>query len=604
MIIDKWFCMALVQKNDTVVQFSLDEKIWLYHDHSVEEAALFLEKTCGLPAVTAKALACYGLKTQDEVKQFLDAKIKDLFPEPYDILDMKNAVERVVQAILNKEKVFVFGDYDVDGITAAYTVINFLRNMNVDVSYYIPNRIIDGYGINNSIVDKAQKYGAKLIIVVDSGITAVSAVKYCNQLNIDCIIIDHHMPSGDIPEALAVINANRVDQKELGKSGIKNLCAAGMSFVFITAVQRFLKNNGHDDLCAKNLTEYVAVAALGTLCDVSEMRGLNRAFLTFMMKTQSFPLGMLCLMQACGIEKITSSDDLSFIIGPAINAAGRVGTPGIAISTLLATDEQQADKLAEELMECNIKRRAMEKRIVTDVLDKIKYNNLNRNNFFFVYDSNWHDGVIGIVAGRVKDMFNKPAFVVSFDGDIGTGSVRSINEVDVSVLLEKALNNGLIITGGGHRMAGGFTISIDKVDEFYKFLQNNIKYVNDNTMMIDIELQYVECFQKLAEEISILEPFGKGVPQPVCCIKHVRLSHYNITQSGQHMLLTFNWKFSRNINCVVFNISYRQQFVEKIKNNIGKFVDIACIIKRNTKYGYSIIVQDIMVSSKQMPTLV
>jgi single-stranded-DNA-specific exonuclease len=575
-------------------------KSWRFPDYDMSKLELIKRET-GVNDIVARIFINRGLEKPEEVVAFLKAKLKNTIPEPSLLLDMDKGVDRLVRAILLNEKVMIFGDYDIDGVTSTYLIVEYLRLIEREPVYKVPDRFVDGYGLSEKIVEEAAEREVKLLIIVDAGIGSINEVMFAKNLGIDVIIIDHHTQTKPcIPEAVAVVNPNRADQKEIKYSYIKYLCAVGVVFVFMIALQRRLKSIAffNERVKAVDLHKFIDVVALGTLCDSVRLIGMNRAIVKYCIKIGVCSRGILSLMEAFEIPKIDSPDGFSFYIGPAMNAAGRVGNPMMALELLLENDLTESRKISEKLLEFNNMRKEIEKQALSDALSIIHSMNLNTNNGICVFGDGWHEGVIGIISGRIKDKFNKPSFVISFNQEgIGRGSSRSVSGCHIGHFFEKARGEGIILDGGGHALAGGFSIHKSKIKEFLGFIDKNITNCNlTNTLNIDYSISAKSSLQRVREEISLLEPFGMGIEKPIFAIKRVRMRCIRETKSGAHKMLTF---VGESGNCfvqsIVFGAAVKDQFMKLLEENRDNLMDIAGRINTN-KYGDSFVIEDARLS--------
>ncbi len=549
----------------------------------------------------AKILVNRGFSGADEANNFLNAKLRNTIPDPSLLLDMDKAVERVIEAIYKKQNIMILGDYDVDGVTSTALMIKYLRLIGINPKYYIPNRFSDGYGVSQNAVSKAIENQSNLVIAVDAGTNSNAEIDIAQQQGIDFVILDHHTQvSTELPKAVAVVNPNRNDQNEIGFSHIKNLCAAGVVFLFLIALQRKLKEIGFfTDREVPNLLDFADIVTLGTLCDVMELRGMNRAIVKYTLAHDQYSLGIRSLMSAFNIEKISSPEDLAFFIGPAINAAGRIDDPHVALNLLLEEVPERSQKIAACLIEFNKKRKSVESKLLADAMDMIAKQNLATKRGICVYGEAWNEGVIGIVAGKLKDKLQKPTFVISFgDNGVGKGSARSVSGIHLGQFLQKSNSAGITVGGGGHALAGGFSIQKDKVQDFCQFIEEKIEGEFINTLDIDYTLTAMSDLDAIYEEISPLEPFGKGVEKPVFCFKRVRVSNIRRSNSGGHLFLDFSGEFGNgSIRTVIFHINSKKEFVDQINKNADTLLDIAGTINYSAQYGSSIIVDDARISS-------
>jgi single-stranded-DNA-specific exonuclease len=410
-----------------------------------------------------------------------------------------------------------------------------------------------------------------------------------------------------LPDAVAIINPNRRDQDEIGYSHIKHLCAAGVVFIFLIAIQRELRERGFFGsgevgyLIAKNvpnLLDMTGIVAIGTLCDVMELKGINRAVVKYALLNNRYPLGIKHLLQALNIEKISSADDMGFFIGPAMNAAGRLGDPTVSMRLLLADTDDEAECIAAKLVSMNGQRKTIEKRIVDEAVAMVTAGQLSRNPGLCVYGDGWHEGVIGIVAGRLKDRFHKPAFVISFGKDgIGKGSARSIPGVHLGELLATAKNEGLLISGGGHSQAGGFTISKDQIASFSDFINSVVSTDYVPTLDIDYTLTPMSDLTQLSRDLAIVAPFGKGVGKPLICMERVRVEWTKKICSGTHMMLWLSGECSiKKVKAMIFHCSAKQNVLAPIEQSLGDLFDVVGYIDVHEQYGTSFLVEDVRAS--------
>ncbi|MDR3030919.1 MAG: single-stranded-DNA-specific exonuclease RecJ [Holosporales bacterium] len=575
-------------------------KTWIFLDPDKEKLER-IKLSCDIDDLVARILINRNVDTPEEVKNFLNPTLRNAIPDPSLLIDMDKGVQRVVKAINSNENIIIFGDYDADGITSSYIVIQYLRILGLQPKYYIPSRFSDGYGISSESIKLAISQNVELIIALDCGINSIEEIDEANKFGIDSVIIDHHVQlRKEVPNAAAVINPNRADQNEIEKSHIKKLCAAGVAFLFLIALQRELRNiNFFPDKKEPNLRDFIDAVALGTLCDVMEIRGMNRAIIKYCLKSGRYSIGISSLMKAFNIPKINSTNDLLFFIGPAINAAGRVGDPHLALNLFLAENIDSADRIAMKLLELNEERKLMEKQLLAEVNLMINTLDLQSNNGICVFGNNWHEGILGIIAGRIKDKYKKASFVISFNKNgIGKGAARSVAGVNLANLLDIAKENNIIISGGGHALAGGFSIYKDKIDEFKTFINDNIQLTNQNIVEIDCSISAQCDINKLSETLSILEPFGKGIENPTVCIKRLKIRFIKKIGNGNHMSILFSDEFNKsNIRSVIFNTQSKKTLLDSIESNKDAILDIIGQINQNEQFGSSVIIEDIRISA-------
>jgi single-stranded-DNA-specific exonuclease len=446
---------------------------------------------------------------------FLNISIKNSLPDPFVFVDMEKAVCRIVDAIKNKQKIAILGDYDVDGVSSVSIFVKLLEHIEADYTYVIPSRVDDGYGLSMANIEKHKEC---LIIAVDCGSSSVEELAYAKNNHIDVIVVDHHRMSA-IPESYALVNPYRPDEKDT----YKYLCATGLVFICVVGVNRLLKEIGFYAKNAEpNLLEYLDLVALATVCDVMELRELNRAFVQSGLKIiwQRRNLGIDALLSMYKSHCI-NAETISFFLGPRLNAAGRMDRADLSVRLLTTKNPIEAKKIALRLENLNSERRTLEQKMATDVISLARED----QNFICIYNSSWHIGIIGIVAGRLKEKYQKPVIVISCDPNgMGKASCRSVESVDISDIIKKGIQQKIIVSGGGHAMAAGFSIDVAKIKDLLEFLAANIEYKTS------IPELYVDCITPLnfitnefIKTISVLEPFGAGNRSPKFVIPNVKI---------------------------------------------------------------------------------
>jgi len=496
-------------------KISVNGKIWqqrLVNEYDVLQIA----REAGISDFLAKILS-YRIKNLNEAVDFLSPKLKNLLPDPFHLLDMQKAVTRTISAILNKQKICIFADYDVDGATSSSLLKNIFRDLGQEADIYVPDRIAEGYGPTPMAMQTIRDKGTELLITVDCGAMAHEALKYASQVGLEVIVIDHHISSDSLPEAIAVVNPNRIDET----SDCTYLAAVGVAFLFATALLSDLKKqNFFVDNSPPNLMQYLDLVALGTVCDVMQIVALNRAFVTQGLKIlqQRKNLGIRTLCELAGLNEKPNSYHLGFVLGPRINAGGRVGKSTLGATLLSTKCAIEANNLALELEKHNNERKVLEL-VILEEATAIALTQENDSSLFIV-GKGWHPGVIGIIAGRLKEKFNKPVSVIALNNGIGKASCRSISNIDFGSKILNAKTKGLIVVGGGHAMAAGFTILEENLPKLQEFLNHSCK--NDllnlrslNVAQYDAELTSSSINLQLMEELSKLEPYGQGNPEPI-----------------------------------------------------------------------------------------
>lgn len=494
---------------------SVNGKIW-QQKNIKENYVIELCRVFEISDLLARILSTRTIQL-DEALHFLSPKIKNLLPDPMHLFDMEKAIERTVRAITEKQKICIFADYDVDGATSSALLKNVFRDLGVEVDIYVPDRIIEGYGPNKQAMGLIKDKKTDLVITVDCGAMAHDALSHAKELGLDVIVIDHHISTDSLPEAVAVINPNRIDEN----SEYKYLAAVGVSFLFVTALtSRLKKDNYFKTKTPPNLMDYLDLVALGTVCDVMLLTGLNRAFvsqgLKVMQKHQN--LGLKTLFDIANLEEKPNCYHLGFILGPRINAGGRVGKAFLGANLLSTTCAQEAIRLAQELEKHNNERKVIEEVIINEAI-RLAEDQQEASSLFIVGEG-WHPGVIGIVAGKLKEKFNKPTAVIALNDGIGKASCRSIKGIDFGAKIIEAKNLDLVIAGGGHAMAAGFSAEQSKLPKLKKFLnslfENDFKKLeNYGVEEYNGHLSTNSITFNLIDDLSKLEPYGNGNPEPI-----------------------------------------------------------------------------------------
>ena len=529
-------------------------KDWVSKTYN-EESVSFLKDNLNLSEITSKLIAIRKIKVAD-VNLFLKPKIKNLIPDPFILKDMEKAVSRTVESIQKKNKIGIFGDYDVDGATSSALLGNFFKSINQDVEIYIPDRKTEGYGPSKKGFAKLIRNESKLIFTVDCGTLSFEAINYSKTKNVDVLVLDHHQSELELPDAHSIVNPNRFDDN----SNLKYLCAAGVCFMFLVALNkklRDLKWFKDNNINEPNLLNYLDLVSLGTVCDVVPLVGLNRAFVKqgleiFKKKTN---LGIKTLKNICGIESNINTYHLGYILGPRINAGGRVGKCSHGANLLLSDNSKEIFKIASELELFNKERKILE----NNMLNKIEKNiQINQSEPTIVLSGhNWHGGIIGIIASRLKEKYNKPTIIISVENGLGRASARSVLGFDIGALIIKAHQKNIIKKGGGHKMAGGFSLQEEKISEFKDFINLEFSKIEKkinrtNNLFYDSKISPSALNENFYSEINLLSPFGSGNPEPRFVIESLELLKSSIV-GEKHIKTIFTAPDGSVVKCVTFN---------------------------------------------------
>ena len=578
---------------------SISGKNWIYRKYNQEDLN-FLKESFSLDEITSKLLSIRKIKKED-INSFLNPSIKNFLPNPNNLIDMEKTTLRTIKAILNKEKIGIFGDYDVDGATSTALLGNYFSELNLKYEIYIPDRKKEGYGPSIESFKKLIKKGVKVIFTVDCGTLSFDAINYAKKNNIDVMVIDHHQSEVKLPDAFSIINPNRLDDK----SNLQYLCAAGVTFMFLVSINRELRSNNwfnKNKINEPNLINFLDLVSLGTVCDVVPLTGLNRAIVKQGLKIiqSKKNLGIKTLLSICNIDTNPSTYHLGYILGPRINAGGRVGKCSHGANLLLDKDPKNSFKLASELDQFNKERQILEKDLLQKILNKTK-NYLN-DSVLILSGSNWHEGVIGIVAARLKDKFNRPTILISFDGNIGKASARSIVGFDIGSVIIAASHKNILLKGGGHKMAGGFSIKLENIEKFRKFIFKKFESINENLkiekpLLVDSIISPSAVNIEFYKKVALLSPFGSGNPEPKFVIEDLKTINGKIVGES-HIKSVLVGKDGSTIKSIAFNSVEKDISPFLIKKN-NKSFNIAGKLSLNEWKGQSnveFIIDDISVN--------
>jgi single-stranded-DNA-specific exonuclease len=499
-------------------------------DAAGEAAALALSQTHGLDDLLARVLAGRGVSVT-EAARYLDPTLRDLMPDPSTLTAMDEAVERLGHAIETGEQIAVFGDYDVDGACSSALIVDYWRAAGAPQPLvHIPDRIFEGYGPNADAIRMLADKGATLLVTVDCGTVSHEPFAVARERGLDVIVLDHHQAPEDLPRAI-IVNPNRQDDL----SGQGGLCAAGVVFLALAGLTRRLRAKGFwgEARRAPDLLASLDLVGLATVADVAPLKGLNRAFVAkglAVMHNRARP-GLAALMDAARLDGPPRAYHLGFALGPRINAGGRIGDAGLGARLLTLSDPLEAARIARELDRLNGERQVIESQALEEAIAKaeLAFTRSNRLSCLVVEADDWHPGVVGLIASRLKDRFNLPAFAFAFNGETGTGSGRSLSGVDIGRAVRRAVDLGLAVKGGGHAMAAGVTLSRDKLSDFRAFLGDVLAEAVDaardaDALVIDAALSARAVDLELLRRVEKAGPFGQGNPEPVFALPEQRLT--------------------------------------------------------------------------------
>ncbi len=543
--------------------FSVTERKWILKKYNSEDVK-FIKNNFFLDEITSKLLAIKNIKKED-IKNYLNPTLKNILPNPNCLKDMDKACERLIISINKNEKIGILGDYDVDGAASTALLGNYFNNINKNYEIYIPDRKTEGYGPSKKGFQNLIDKDVKIIITVDCGTLSFEPIDYAISKGVDVIVLDHHQSDTKLPNAHSIINPNRLDDS----SNLNYLCAAGVCFMFLISlnkelrkIQWFIKNKIEEP----NLINFLDLVSLGTVCDVVPLVGLNRAIVKQGLKVLKSKknIGLSSLLNICKIEKDPTTYELGYVLGPRINAGGRVGKCSHGANLLLNMSPKDSFNLAIQLDNFNKERKLLEKELLSEVLENLENYS---DPVVLISGENWHEGVIGIIASRIKDRFNKPTIIISTNKKIGKASARSIVGFDIGSAIIGAVQSGLLIKGGGHKMAGGFSIEDNKIKDFKKYIIQ--KFKNQKNNLLEEKKIYIDSIISPSalninfyNKIFNLSPFGSGNSEPKFIIENVKSLNSKIV-GEKHIKSILLAQDGSNIQTISFNA---------IDSNIGAYL--------------------------------
>lgn len=506
------------------VASSVTGRRWVWRKAD-QRTGLAIAQRLELPELLGQLLSARGIGI-DQARDFLEPTLRALMPDPSTLLDMDAAAERLAHAVRTGEQVAVFGDYDVDGACSAALMVRFLRDLGCRVRSYVPDRLKEGYGPNPTAIAALCAEGATLIVCVDCGIAAHEALEAARG-RADVVVLDHHKSEGPVPVIAAAVNPNRLDCT----SGLRHLCAAAVAFMAAVATLRTLRKSGHFTTSREpDLREMLDLVALATVCDVMPLTGLNRAFVAQGLKVmgRGGRTGIAALLEVAQAREAPSAYTLGFLLGPRINASGRIGEPDLGVRLLTCDDPITAREMAERLDAVNRRRQEVESEVLAAAFAEAERQFQAGHPVLLISGEGWHPGVVGIVAGRVKERFNRPACVAGVSEGMAKGSGRSVPGVDLGAAVIAARQTGLLETGGGHAMAAGFSFRRERQDEVLAFLSDRLAHASKlpgaADLVLDATLMVPAGTAELAEQIGRLGPFGPGNEEPAFVFPRARIA--------------------------------------------------------------------------------
>ena len=539
--------------------------------------ALAIAQHHGITDLVARVLAGRGVSVEG-APEFVDPTLRNLMPDPATLTDMDNAAGRIADAILRRETVAIFGDYDVDGACSSALMSRFLKHYGIQHSIYIPDRIFEGYGPNPDAMRDLVAKGATLIVTVDCGTNSAPSITAAKQAGADVVVLDHHQLGGDLPEdAVAIVNPNRED--DISLQG--HLCAAGVVFLTLVQVTKILRERGKG--AGPDLLSLLDLVALATVCDVVPLTGVNRAFVVkglLVARSQS-NVGLAALARVSRIGEPLNVFHLGYLIGPRINAGGRIGDAGLGARLLTLDDPATADRIAVELDRLNQERQAMEAEMLMEAEAEasLEISGGAGASVIVTASDRWHPGIVGLLASRLKEKARRPAFAIAFNANgVGSGSGRSIMGLDLGKLVRGAMDRGLLVKGGGHAMAAGITIERGNLGALRAYLEEESAHIvsrlrENQSLSIDGALAASGATVSLYEALQKAGPYGSAHPQPILALPHHILA--DVRGVGRdHVRVTLRGADGKRVNAIAFRAA-EGDLGRFLFNNIGQSVHVA-----------------------------
>jgi len=573
-------------------------KIWM-HPQDCERTILFLKQKYDISDMAAR-LASHRLMSLDEADEIFSPYLRNQLPDPSFLPDIELAFEHTLSCLLAQKKIGIWGDYDVDGACSSALLVKYFRSLNIGVTPYIPDRFQEGYGPNTAGLLALHEQGINTVFIVDCGTTAFEPLAEAKKKGMTIIIIDHHRVAPLHPENYALINPKRADYT--GPLLLQQLCAGGLVFLFLVGLSRYLREhhyfdqNGHTE---PDLYSYLDLVALSTICDMMPLRHINRAFVKQGLKVmrQRKNIGLTCLIDASRVKDVPNPIHLGYTIGPRINAGGRIGDASLGVRLLSCEDKAAAMQMAQELNQLNQERQAIERTTLEQAMAQARMQ--LEKPYIFVFGDHWHEGVLGIMASHVKEAFFKPSFVLTAKGSWLKGSVRSVPGIDISDLIHRASEKNLLVTGGGHPMAGGLTVEREKLPQLLAFIDSFFQECEPAPESPAIPIDMAVTFEQLRspeffQALECVGPFGADYPQPKFLASNLMLEH--VKPFGYNHLRMYGVQANGQSHAMVFFRQAEKEIGKWLLSKPSHRVDCLLSIQSEYRWGYQralLIIEDI-----------
>jgi single-stranded-DNA-specific exonuclease len=542
------------------IRSSLNKARWVLPDVALDDVER-LARAHDVPEIIARILCQRGV---EDVAGFLNPTLKDHFPDPFSLAGMEECADYLASAIQEKRSVAIFGDFDVDGATSSALFYRFLKHCGVEAPIYIPDRLTEGYGPNVEAFQALKDAGAEIVVLLDCGTTAFETIAAGRAMGLEIVVLDHHEAGEELPEAVHVINPKRKDDG----SGLDMLAAVGVTFLTCVAVNNklhaagFYKGRG---LAEPSLKDWLDLVALGTVCDMVPLTGANRLFVKygFYIMQNSGHAGLAALMEVAGVKGVVNTYHAGFALGPRINAGSRVHKSDLGARLLSTDDAEEARNIAWTLNDCNDKRKGLQQEMEREALEKVEAEGLDQRSVIIVDGEGWHTGLSGLVAGRLKDKYKKPACVIAYveneQGEVeGRGSGRSVVGIHIAQAFIDALDAGVLEKGGGHAMAGGFTVSPERLGDFKAFMESHIsKQAAASNTCVETHIDGVLTVQGARPDFvqmiqAQIGPFGQEHPEPLFLFQNVRLHSVDIVGEAHIRVMMSDWEGGTRMKAMAF----------------------------------------------------
>ena len=538
-----------------------------------------LSQKKSISEIFSKLLVSRGI-FEENYDDYINPNLLNNLPDPFELKDMKKGVERSVKALKNNEKIGIIADYDVDGSTSISILYKFLSNFTNNLVYKVPNRLSEGYGPNIRIMNEMLNEKIKLLFTLDCGTSAFNTIDLPIYKSIDVIVIDHHLSEFKLPKVHSVINPNRFDEK----NDYKDFAAVAVTFLFLMALRKQIRElKIFPYIKEPNLMSYLDLVAVGTICDIVNINKYNRSIVSKGLELirSRKNKSITKILDNSNINHVPTAKDIGFILGPQINAASRIDNSSLSSKLLISNDDSEIETISRKLFLINEKRKLIEQNIFNEAIEQIKKQESKK--FIIVYKENWHQGVIGIVASKIVAIYNKPTFVISFINNVGIGSGRSIDQIDIGSTVLDLKSNDLILEGGGHKMAVGLKIDKNKLEKINQFLIQKFDLFDDNffekKIYYDSEISVNQINKNFLDNLELLEPHGKGNEEPQFLIKDIVIDQVK-NLKNKHILIFFKNDLGENLKGISFNTVNTQIGEYLMKFNKFKF-HILCSLKKD-----------------------